>query len=140
VDLKTRQVSKLPDSDGLFSPRWSPDGHYIFAFTSSHPMKPLLFSMASKKWTRLAEGELGYPSWSRDSKFIYLQDWSHGSPRISRLRLSDRTLEVLMEFSDVKSPLVGFITPWSGVAWDGSPLVARDTSNQEIYASKLSAP
>ena len=45
-----------------------------------------------------------------------------------------------MEFSDVKSPLVGFITPWSGVALDGSPLVARDTSNQEIYALKLSAP
>ena len=68
-------------------------------------MKPLLFSLASKKWTRLAEGELGYPSWSRDSKFIYLQDWSHGSPRISRLRLSDHTLEVLMEFSDVKECL-----------------------------------
>lgn len=103
-------------------------------------MKPLLLSLASKKWTRLAEGELGYPSWSRDSKFIYLQGWSHGSPHISRLRLSHHTLEVLKEFSDVKSALLGFITTLSGAALDGSPLVARDTSNQEIYALKLSAP
>ena len=25
IDLRTRQVSTLPDSEGLYSPRWSPD-------------------------------------------------------------------------------------------------------------------
>ena len=29
VDMKTRQMSILPGSPGLFSPRWSPDGRYI---------------------------------------------------------------------------------------------------------------
>jgi Tol biopolymer transport system component len=140
VDLQTRQLSKLPGSDGLYSPRWSPDGRYVVAFTSSHPMGPLLFSLATKKWTRLVDGDMGYPSWSRDSKYIYLQDWNHGRPRILRVQLSDHRVEVLMEFSDVKGPMVGFITPWSGVALDGSPLVALDISNQEIYALKLSAP
>jgi len=140
VDLKTRQVSKLPGSDGLYSPRWSPDGRYIIALTSSHPMKPLLFTLATKKWTRLVDGEMGYPSWSRDGNYIYMQDWNHGRPRISRLRLSDLTVEGLMEFSDVKGSMVGTITAWSGVALDGSPLVARDISNQEIYALKFRAP
>jgi eukaryotic-like serine/threonine-protein kinase len=31
LDLKTHEVSTLPGSDGLFSPRWSPDGRYMAA-------------------------------------------------------------------------------------------------------------
>ena len=103
-------------------------------------MRPFLFSLATKKWTQLVDGELGYPSWSRDSACLYLQDWSHGPPRIVRLNLSDHRVEVLMKFSDVSGSIVGFISPWSGVAPDGSPLVARDISNQEIDALNLHAP
>jgi len=33
--------------------------------------------------------------------------------------------------------MAGTITQWSGLALDGSPLVARDISVQEIYALKL---
>ena len=29
VDVKTRQISMFPGSNGLFSPRWSPDGRYL---------------------------------------------------------------------------------------------------------------
>src|SRR5208282_554132 len=31
MDLTTHQVSVIPGSDGLFSPRWSPDGRYVAA-------------------------------------------------------------------------------------------------------------
>ena len=34
LDLKTRKVSSIPDSDGLFSPRISPDGRYISALAT----------------------------------------------------------------------------------------------------------
>ena len=44
VDLKTRQTSVLPGSQGLFSPRWSPDGRYLSAVI---PEK--LCSMISKR-------------------------------------------------------------------------------------------
>jgi len=33
LDLKTRQFSKLPGSDGLYSARISPDGHYVAALS-----------------------------------------------------------------------------------------------------------
>jgi Tol biopolymer transport system component len=33
LDLRTHQVDTLPGSQGLFSPRWSPDGRYIPAFS-----------------------------------------------------------------------------------------------------------
>ena len=31
LDVKTRQVSTISGSEGLYSPRWSPDGRYIAA-------------------------------------------------------------------------------------------------------------
>ena len=34
VDLKTSQVSDLPGSDNLFSPRCSPDGRYVAALSA----------------------------------------------------------------------------------------------------------
>jgi Tol biopolymer transport system component len=139
IDLKTGKLSKLLGSDGLFSPRWSPDGRYVVAFTASHPTAPKLFDFATLKWTQLASTEMGYPSWSHDGKFIYMQDWNRGRPRIVRLRLRDRKLEVIMDFAQVERNMAGTIIPWSGVALDGSPLLARDISNSEIYRLSLRA-
>lgn len=34
LDLATGHVETLPGSRGVFSPRWSPDGHYIAGFTA----------------------------------------------------------------------------------------------------------
>jgi len=34
VDLASKQVSILPNSQHLFHPSWSPDGHYIVAIHS----------------------------------------------------------------------------------------------------------
>ena len=83
---------------------------------------------------------MGYPSWSQDGKYIYMQDWNDGHPRIARLRLHDRQIEGMVYFNEVGSAMVGTIAGWSGVAPDGSPLVARDVSSQELYALKLHVP
>ena len=71
-DLATGQLSVLPGSDNLFSPRWSPDGRYIAALTSDY--KTLLrFDLASRTWSKrveTADGQVSYPAWSMDSKYI----------------------------------------------------------------------
>jgi Tol biopolymer transport system component len=137
VDLKSRKLSTIPGSEGLFSPRWSPDGRYVVAFKAEHPMKPQLFDWATQKWTQIANSEMGYPSWSHDGKYICMQDWNGGHPRVVRLFLSDRRVEGVMNFTELEGNMAGTITQWSGLALDGSPLVARDISVQEIYALKL---
>lgn len=137
VDLTTLKVSTVPDSCGLFSPRISPDGRYIIAFRIPHPVRPQLFDFVSRKWTQVAETEMGYPSWSQDSKYIYLQDWNHGDPRIVRLLVSARRFESLMAFSEVGRNMAGTIVQWTGVAPDGSPLLAGDISSKEVYALNL---
>ena len=48
LDVNTHQVSTLPGSKGLYSPRWSPDGRYIVAMTFDS-RSLMLFDFANSK-------------------------------------------------------------------------------------------
>jgi Tol biopolymer transport system component len=69
VDLKTHQVSTLPGSEGLFSPRWSPDGRYIAAMPADS-QSVVLFDFNAQRWSELAKGNAGFPSWSKDGQMF----------------------------------------------------------------------
>ncbi len=67
LDLKTRRVSSIPGTDGLFSPRVSPDGRYISALTFGQT-KLMLFDTNANRWSSLVEGEqIGYNEWSHET-------------------------------------------------------------------------
>jgi Tol biopolymer transport system component len=136
MDLKTRQVSILPDSEGLYSPRPSPDGRYIAAIRSG-PEVLLAFDLAARKWVDLTTVRLNFPSWSHDSKYVYFDTWEGDD--VYRVRVSDRKLERLGSLRGLRRT-GGGIGNWSGLAPDDSFLVLRDTSVQEIYALEWEAP
>jgi len=142
MDLKTRQVSTLPDSEGLYSPRPSPDGRYIAALRSG-PEILLVFDLAARKWFELTTIIVGYPSWSHDSKYIYFDTWGPDTA-LYRVRVSDRKIERLASLKGLRrtAGLAGGWTfgGWSGLAPDDCPLVVRDTGTQEIYAFDWEAP
>src|SRR5208337_4082364 len=50
VDLAIHQVSVVPGSEALFSPRWSPDGRHLAAL-SLNSTKLLLFDFKTQKWS-----------------------------------------------------------------------------------------
>jgi WD40 repeat protein len=50
LDLQPHQVSVLPGSQGIFSPRWSPDGRFLVA-VGSDSRKLVLFDFQTQKWT-----------------------------------------------------------------------------------------
>ncbi len=55
LDLKAQKVTTIPGSEGLFSPRWSPDGRYIAALSPDFT-KVMLFDFKTQQWsTWLAE-------------------------------------------------------------------------------------
>jgi Tol biopolymer transport system component len=137
LDLKTHQFSELPGSEGLFSPRWSPDGQYVVAMPADS-QKVLLFDFRTQKWTELASLNIGYPSWSKDGKFVYFNLLSTQEPFILRIRISDRRVERVASLKGL--PGAGVYGPWVGLAPDDSPLVLRDTGTQEIYALNWEAP
>lgn len=139
IDLKSRHVSTLPRSTGLFSPRWSPDGRYIAALTTNQDFKLMLFDLVTQKWTQVFDSPVGYLLWSRDGKYIYFQDM-HNAERIVRLRISDRKLENIVDIKNVGRVTTGTFVDWFGLAPDDSPLFARDISTSEIYALEMDWP
>jgi serine/threonine protein kinase/Tol biopolymer transport system component len=140
LDLKVRHASKLPGSDGLFSPRWSPNGRYLVAITldSLHFM---LFDFTTRQWTELAKanGFVGYPNWSRDGRYLYFHGIPEKEEGYYRMQISDRKLERILRLNGFQAA-VGPFGNWSGIAPDESPLFVRDVSIQEIYALDWVAP
>jgi Tol biopolymer transport system component/DNA-binding winged helix-turn-helix (wHTH) protein len=134
IDLNTLEVTKLPGSEGMFSPRWSPDGHYI-ATLSTDAQRTMLFDRALEKWSVLATTRVGWPHWSRDAKRIYFMD----PGALFRLRIDNREIEQLTTLKDLRLAF-GYYGPWVGWAPDDSPLVLRDTGIQDIYALEWQIP
>ena len=141
-DLQSKRVSTLAGSNGLFAPRWSPDGKYIAAIATEGPGKLMLFDVATQKWTEAVGSQIGFPTWSQDGKYIYFQDSQNQDQRerIVRLRLSDRKIEKIVDVKDIGRLTTGTFVDWFGLAPDDSPLLARDISTQEIYALDMQWP
>jgi WD40 repeat protein len=139
VDLRSRRVSPLPGSNGLFSPHWSPDGRSISG-TTIESRKLLLFDFSTQKWTEVFSAGVAYPIWSRDGKYLYFRYYWASINRVVRLRLSDRRIENVIDLGDAGRVATGIHGQWFGLAPDDSPLFARDISTQEIYALKMDWP
>jgi eukaryotic-like serine/threonine-protein kinase len=138
LDLNTQQVSEIPGSEGLFSPRPSPDGRFIAALTAdSSALK--LFDFASQKWTELAKMYVSWPSWSHDQKYIYFGNYLGNNAAISRIRVNDGKVELVSALKDLR-PAFGIFGNWSGLAPDDSPLVLRDIGTEEVYVFDWQTP
>jgi hypothetical protein len=136
LDLGSGELSFIPNSDGLNSPRVSPDGRFISAFTNS-TTELMLFDTKTRHWSSLAKGEeFGENLWSHDGKYVYIRESSKGSPRLIRVRIKDGFLEDVLGLKDIPQ-LVDFFTAWIGLTPEDAPVLIRDRSVQEIYALDL---
>jgi Tol biopolymer transport system component len=84
LDLKTKELSVLPESDGLFSPRWSPNGRYLVAMRFALDGL-MLFDFSTRRWEELAKGDCRFVNWSRDGKYIYFDHWDKENAAVVRL-------------------------------------------------------
>ena len=139
LNLQSGKVSQILHSNGLFSPRLSPDGRYISAFTSDET-KLMLFNTTTNQWSTLAEGEeIGFNEWSHDGKYVYMREDRGGAGELARVSIKDRALEHVLSLKDF--PQVGdYFAGWIGLTPDDAPLLMRDRSVQEIYALDLRFP
>jgi len=140
-DLPTNQVSTLPGSEGLFSPRWSPDGRYVVAL-DMEMRKLILFDFTTGQRVELAafKGGVGFPNWSRDGAWVLVGgSLAEGDYSIYRVRLSGRKVERVVSGKEIP-PASGTVEEWFGLAPDDSLLVMRDHSTTEVYALEWEAP
>jgi serine/threonine protein kinase/Tol biopolymer transport system component len=132
LDLKTRQISTLPGSEGLCCPFYSPAGRYMTALTGDGK-KLMLFDSSTQNWTKLTEGNLANIGWSRDGKYFYF-----GRDAVSRVDIIDRKIDEVLGLKNIR--VTGDWGPSLGLAPDNSPLVLRDAGTQEIYALDVDLP
>lgn len=88
----------VPGSQGMYSPRWSPNGQYIPAI-SADSKRLLLFDFQTQKWTEVAKGGLSFPDWSKDGHYLQAND-SSGTGAIIRIRLSDHKTERVVDLKN----------------------------------------
>lgn len=130
LDVRTHQLSTLPDSKDLFSPRWSPDGRYLVAMPSNS-RSLMLFEFSSQKWEEIAKMSMGFPNWSKNGEYIYFLH-EEDQPSVMRIRIRDRKIERVADLKNFQQ--TGYWGIWLGISPDDSPLLLRDTGTQEIYA------
>jgi eukaryotic-like serine/threonine-protein kinase len=138
LDLKTLSSAILPESDGLFLPRCSPDGRYIVAVAQDQ-QKLKLYERSSHKWTDLVIQDIGFPQWSNDSNYVYFDSGLGADPAIYRVRIADRKLERIADIRNFDRVVQAWVS-WMGLTPQGSPLFMRETGSQEVYALDLEAP
>lgn len=136
LDVNNHQISTVPDSKGLFSPRWSPDGRYIVALPY-HSRSLMLFDVAAQKWTEIAKMTMGFPNWSKNSDYVYFLH-EEDQPSVMRVRIRDHKVELIADLKKFRQ--AGFFNVWLGMTPDDSPLLLRDVGTQEIYALDFQVP
>jgi len=127
-DRQLGRSEKIPGTDGLFGPAWSPDGRYMLANDASTD-RLLLVDLKSGKRKEIA-GPAAWPTWSADSQYVYFVRW--GINWIFRVRVPDGTEEKILE--------VPFrVAPWPfTVAPDGSLILLREHGRYDVYSLSLS--
>jgi serine/threonine protein kinase/Tol biopolymer transport system component len=130
-DLRSGRSEKIPGTEGLYDPIWSPDGRYLAVVDANASDHLLLVDLKSGKRTQVA-GPARWPAWSPDSQYLYfIRDrvkW------ILRVRVPDGQEEEVLE--------VPFrLTPWPfTVAPDGSLIMLREHGRYDVYSLALSFP
>lgn len=137
LDLRTHALTPVPDSDGLFSPRWSPDGRFIAAI-SLDERKLMLFDVVHETWSMLADTSVADPVWSADSKAIYIHAFMVPSQPIYRIEVPTGKRQQVADLSNFRSGEVADYF-FGGVTPEGIPLVRARSSTGNLYSLDLAS-
>jgi DNA-binding winged helix-turn-helix (wHTH) protein/Tol biopolymer transport system component len=127
ADIGTGRVTRQAGSDGLFAPRYSPDGTMIAALQLEAAHHLMIFHANSGHWEEVPEHRVDWPSWTPDSKFIICKF----GDVLMRYSIGTRKFETV---ADIKPNELGGFQHWIGVDLDGSPLRTRNRDTKQIYS------
>ena len=135
LHLDTGQIDEVPGSDGLFSPRWSPDGRWIAALTLDQ-RQVRLFDVASHTWTTLPVPSGADPVWSSDSRFLYLHASLDPAQPIDRVSIPDGKVTELVRLADSReNDAVDFV--FGGLTQHNEPLIRARVFTGNFFSMDL---
>lgn len=144
VDLATRQPTRMPGSEGLWSTKCALDGR-ILAFDEfarrAHARQGRaanraffkLWRPGVRQWSAFSIDlrtweDLNYPTWTPDGRFVYANATADDPPRraLIRFAVETRRIEVIARVDGLRADF------WMNLAPDGVPMVHRDVSVHEV--------
>jgi Tol biopolymer transport system component/DNA-binding winged helix-turn-helix (wHTH) protein len=135
VHLANSSVEQVPGSNGLFSPRWSPDGKYIAALTLDQT-QVRLFTVATQTWTTLPVPSGADPVWSSDSRFLFIHGSLDPSQPIDRISIPDGHVEQIVRLADSREhDAVDYV--FGGLTGDNRPLIRARIFTGNFYSLDL---
>ena len=138
LDLATHQVTTISGSEGVWSPRWSPNGRFIAGLHDGPTGGVKIIDLETQRWTVVQQkGECNWPSWSTDSQFIYctLIFTEGGDPGVFRARISGGEAERVVDLKRFR--FTGAMTVYMGLDSTDTPILLRDAGADDIYALTL---
>lgn len=120
-DLHSRRIEDVPQSEGLWSSRWSPDGRYLAATTIAQ-RSLRLFDFGTRIWRAYDVDHVDNMSWSRDGRYLYCYPESANPWR--RIAVPEGTV-------DMERDVDALGVSNGGLARDGSALFL--VSRSDVY-------
>lgn len=133
VDMDTHQVTTVPGSAGKYSPRWSPDGQYLFASPLDNSGL-FLYEFKTRQWRQIYKGVSAYAAWARDSRSIYTLRFA-SDRAVMHIPLSGGEPTVAIDLKDIH--YTGSFGLWLGLDPTDAPLLLRDLGTSDVYALSL---
>ena len=134
LDLGSGRRQRIPGTEGLHAPLWSPDGRRLAARDAASG-RLVLCDLRSGRRLTLTRRTADYPAWSADSQFLQFNSPVGEQMVLFRVHVPDGAEEKVAE---VPFKPAGSWGSWSGLAPDGSPLVLRDRGQTDVYALSVS--
>lgn len=135
LEIDSKRVTVVPNSQNLYSPRWSPDGRYLGGISTDNK-KLAIYDFKTQRWSDWVTG-LGLvttPAWSRDGRYLYFDVFNGEHPGYYRVKLGGKHPEFRADLNNLHRSW------WSGLSPDDIPIFSRDISTDEIYALDLELP
>jgi Tol biopolymer transport system component/DNA-binding winged helix-turn-helix (wHTH) protein len=135
VNLKTGKIDQIPGSEGLFSPRWSPDGRYIAAL-SLDQRQVRLFDVAAQTWKTLPLDSGADPVWSSDNRYLYIHRSLDPAQPIDRIAIPSGQVQELIKLAgSSEGDAVDYV--FVGLNQDDVPLIRVRTATGNMYSMQL---
>ena len=135
LDLATMQTSTVPGSEGLFSPRWSPDGRWIAAL-SLDQQTVMVYDVSLQQWKQLARTSAADPIWSADSQAVYIHAFQDDKQPILRIAVADGSVQKVADLSSFRDGVtVNYF--FGGLTPKNEPMVQPRIGTGDLYTLDL---
>ena len=133
LEIHSRKIHRVPGSEGLNTPSWSPDGRFL-ACVRSGTLDLAIFEHRTGKWRQVPGARAGYLNWSADgTRLFFLSLVERDQPRILAIEMATMKVLPIANMSEIRRPSFAF-GDWIGLGLKDKPLALRDTGSEEIIS------